>query len=195
MDVYGQACRGCPAGEKLMVTKQRNRARLLGSIDGLQCYAEGIKDYLDNLDSERTAGALVERYGTFVKWAREVEQREQRQVCLLPVEPSDLVDYAKALDDRGLALSTITSYVSAIGTIHSAVNERSPTRSKVVKSEIAKLRARHADAQRHARPLSDDEIDRILKSCRDRAGQRAVTWNCRITLVSARLWKGRCCSR
>ena len=71
--------------------------------------------------------------------------------------------YTKALDDRGLALSTITSYVSAIGTIHSAVNERSPTRSRVVKSEVAKLRAKHADAQRHARPLSDEEKDRILK--------------------------------
>ena len=146
-----------------MVTKQRNLAKMFESIDSLQCYAEDIKDYLDSLDSERTAGALVERYGTFVKWAREVEQQEQRQVRLLPVTPSDLVDYAKALDDRGLALSTITSYVSAIGTIHSAVNKRSPTRSRVVKAEIAKLRARHADAQRHARPLSDDEIDRILE--------------------------------
>ena len=109
-----------------MVTKQRNLAKMFESIDSLQCYAQDIKDYLDSLDSERTAGALVERYGTFVKWAREVEQQEQRQVRLLPVTPSDLVDYAKALDARGLALSTITSYVSAIGTIHSRRGRAQP---------------------------------------------------------------------
>ena len=146
-----------------MVTKQRNLAKLLGSIDGFQCYAEDIKDYVKSLSSERTASSLAERYEVFVKWVREVEERGNRRVSLFPVEPSDLADYAEALDGRGMALSTITSYVSAIGTIHSAVNRHSPTRSREVKTTIARLRAKHSDAQRHARALTDGEIDRILE--------------------------------
>ena len=147
-----------------MTTKVRNLVLLFERTDSLQPYTPMIEDYFYNLSSERTADSIAERYESFVEWAREVERSEGRRVGLLPVTPSDLVAYAHALNGRGWALSSTTAYVSAIGTIHSAVNLHSPTRSREVKTEIARLRAEHADAQRHARALSGDEIKRILKT-------------------------------
>ena len=145
-----------------MTNRQRFSANVF-EITELRPYADRITSYLNSQSSRRTASSLKERFEDFARWAQEVERKEGDEVKLLPVEATDLAMYALSLDDRGMALSSITSYVSAVGTIHHAAGEVSPTRDAAVKDAIARLRAKHAKAQRHARPLSDSELTKVLR--------------------------------
>ena len=115
--------------------------------------------------TEQSALALRDRFEAFANWAGEAERQENRQILRMPVDASDLVSYARALDERGMALSTISSYVSAIGTIHTAAGLYNPTAALAVKDILAELRETHAnDELRRARSLSEAEIESIL-SC------------------------------
>ena len=97
--------------------------------------------------------------------AEEVERKENRQILRMPIDASDVVNYAKALDGKGMSLSTITSYVSAIGTMHTAAGLYKPAGDTKVKDFLVELRQKHAgDALRPARSLSASEIEKILTS-------------------------------
>ena len=147
------------------MTDSQGHVRIFADIPCLREYAPVIAKYVRGRGTEQSALALRDRFEAFENWAEEVESQEGRQILRMPVDASDLVSYAKALDERGMALSTISSYVSAIGTIHTAAGLYNPTADLAVKDILAELRATHAnDELRRARSFSEADIEAILSS-------------------------------
>ena len=141
----------------------QGHVRIFESIPCLREYAPAIATYMSERGPERSALALRDRFEAFANWAEEVERQENRQLLRMPIDASDLVSYARALDERGMAMSTISSYVSAIGTMHTAAGLYSPTADMRVRATIAKLKEKHAgDELRSARSLSEADIEAIL---------------------------------
>ena len=82
----------------------------------------------------------------------------------MPIEPRDLAAYAEWLDsERVLAVSSISSYMSALGALHIAAGFLPPTTSSEVKDVLAKLRDKRSEADlQRARALFDAELARIF---------------------------------
>ena len=153
------------------MTAKQSSANVFEDIPCLQPYAGDINAYMSSRRPERSIRALRERFLAFTRWAQEVERQAERRgkprtVSLMPIEPKDLADYAEWLDDhRGLALSTIRGYVSALGALHVAADFLNPIWSEEVKDALAELRVKHAEARLYrARALSDSEMNLILAS-------------------------------
>ena len=146
------------------MTDNRVRAGLFLDIACLREYDSKIFTFLRKRRPEKGVLALRRCFGAFADWAKEVERKEQgKEVLRMPIDPADLVEYAKALDENGKALSTISSYISGIGTIHTAAGFYNPTATAVVKGFLADLREKHAnDKFRHARSLSLAELEKVL---------------------------------
>ena len=131
----------------------------------LEPFAAGIAQYLSGRRSIKTALSIQERFEAFMTWAEQVGLEEGRLVLNLPAKPEDVVRFASSLDSRGMALSSIRSYVSAIGTVHRALGLHNPTSLPVVKDFIAHLSSKHADTRRRqARALTEKEIDLVLRN-------------------------------
>jgi len=118
---------------------------------------------------DKSVRAHREHFVDFARWARELEreaelQGKPRTVLQMPIDPRDIAAYARWLDDdRGLAMSTIRTYMASIGALHVAANLFNPTSSDAVKSTMAELRNKHAeDELRRARALSDAELESIF---------------------------------
>ena len=153
-----------------MTTKQTS-ANIFEDIPCLRPYAEKINEHMSSRRPEKSVLALRDRFVAFSRWAQEVERRAERRgkprtVLQMPIKPRDLADYAEWLDDyRGLALSTIRGYVSALGALNVAAGFLNPIWSEEVKDALAELRVKHAEAKLYrARALSDSESRRILAS-------------------------------
>ena len=151
------------------MTTERSSVNIFEEIPCLRPRAARMYKYMSSRRSEKSIRALYARFEDFAHWAREVELEAEREghprtVLQMPVEPWDLAAYARWLDeDQGLALSSISSYVSALGSLHVAAGYLNPTGSDAVKSVLAELRDKHAsDELRRARALSGDELKSIL---------------------------------
>ena len=132
-------------------------------IPCLQKYAVKISTFLADGRPPKSVVSLRRRFLAFAEWAREFERKEGVVVLELPIDPAYLVEYAWALDSDGKSLSTISTYISGIGTIHTAARFSTPTASAELKAALAELRDRRAnDEYRHARSLSLDELERVL---------------------------------
>ena len=141
-----------------LVTEFENRPQLA-------FYAPVIAGYLSSRQSNKTSLSIQERFIAFLEWAERIEWEEGRPVLHLPVEPSDVARYILELDGRGLSLSTIRVYVSAIGTVHRALGLYGPGNHPLVKEALADLRDENADTQlRRAYALSEDDIGRVLRT-------------------------------
>ena len=142
----------------------------LGEMECLRSHAGSITTFMRTRWPDNRAIALYERFKAFADWAVEVErQAEQdgkpRTVLKMPVDPLALVAYAKWLAGEGRSMSTISTYVSAIGTMHTAAGFSNPTASAEVKNVLAKLRqALVGDESSRARPLLESEIRSILNT-------------------------------
>ena len=152
------------------MTAEQSPANVFEDIPCLRPYVEVIDKYLSNRRSEKSILALRERFVGFARWARDVERQAERQgksikVLKIPADPAHIADYARWLNDRGLALSTIRGYVSALGALHVAADFLNPIWTEEVKEALAELRVEHAETEQHrARALSDGELGRILTS-------------------------------
>ena len=138
----------------------------LENIPGLRQYASVIARYLKLKSSAKTTHHFYDRLEIFISWAEEVERNENRPVLYLPIDAADLVQYARALYERGLSYATIRSYVSAIGTMHKIVEMYNPTADLRVKAVLAELGEKypnkHADNLPHTHTFSDNDITNIL---------------------------------
>ena len=142
----------------------------LSKIECLQPRADNIAAFMRARWPENRAIALFERFKAYSDWAVEVERQAERDgkprtVLKMPVEPCDLVAYAEWLATEGRSMSTISTYVSAIGTMHTAAGFSNPTASVEVKNILAKLRQDLVgDESGRARPLLESEIRSILNT-------------------------------
>ena len=154
------------------MTTDQGSANIFEDIPCLRPHAARINEHLSSRRPETSVRAHRERFEGFAEWAREVEreaglQGHPRTVLQMPIEPWDLAAYTMWMDEDGLALSTISSYVSSIGALHLAAGFLNPTASEEVKGALAKLRAKHADDElQRARALSDAEIESVLSALR-----------------------------
>ena len=153
------------------MTTERSSVNIFEEIPCLRPRAARIYEYLSSRRSEKSIRALYARFEDFAYWARETEHEAEREghprtVLQMPIEPGDLAAYAKWLDeDQRLALSSISSYVSAIGSLHVAAGYLNPTGSDTVKGVLGALRDKHSgDVLRRARALSGDEMKNILST-------------------------------
>ena len=156
------------------MANSRTHADLFATIPCLEDYACKIAEYMGDRGPVTSAVALRDRFIHFAMWAEEEEVRRYKQgiereggreILEMPITPADLVEYAKALEGRGMALSTISSYVSAIGTMHTAAGLFSPTADIKVRTYLAELRRLHVnDDLRQARSLSATELGNVLDS-------------------------------
>ena len=146
------------------MTDDQNQVTIFEDIPWLQEYAPVIDAFMNGRYPENSIFAFRDRCKDFAKWAERVESQEVgKQVLRMPIAPADLVCYARALDGRGMALSTIRSYVSTIGTMHNAAGLHNPTVDAGVKGVLAEFREKHADDElRRARTLSEADIESIL---------------------------------
>ena len=130
----------------------------------LRQYDSAIAEYLKDLTSANTTRLFQHRLETFIKWAEEVEHEEDREVLRVPIEVSDVIKYARALDDRGLSYATVRAYVSAIGTIHNILEKYNPTADAKVRSVLAVFRAKQIAKQRRTYTFSRNAIGDILNN-------------------------------
>ena len=121
-----------------------------------------IAEYLKDLTSANTTRLFQHRLETFIKWAEEVEHEEDRELLRVPIDVSDVIKYARALDERGLSYPTVRAYVSAIGTIHNIVEKYNPTTDAKVRSVLAEFRAKQIAKQRCTYTFSRNVIRDIL---------------------------------
>ena len=96
----------------------------LSDIRCLQEHAAKIDTYLER-KPRKGATEITNRFVAFAKWAREAEhcaerRGKPREVLKLPIEAADLAQYARKLHGDGKAMSTINSYISALGAMHIA---------------------------------------------------------------------------
>ena len=152
------------------MTTEATLESILGETECLRPRADSIASFMRTRWPDNRAIALYERFKAFADWAMEVErQAEQdgkpRTVLKMPVDPWDLVAYAEWLAAEGRSMSTISTYVSAIGTMHTAAGFSNPTASAEVKNILTKLRlALVGDESGRARPLLESEIRSILNT-------------------------------
>lgn len=151
-----------------MITRQTSLS-IFEDIPCLKPYADDMEKNLSTRRSEKSILALRDRFVGFARWAREVERQAEQQgkpvtVLQMPVLPRHIADYAMWLDDdKGLALSTIRGYVSALGALHVAAGFLNPMWSDEVRDALSVLRIKHAeDDLFRARALSEDEFGKIL---------------------------------
>ena len=151
-----------------MITS-RTFPSIFEDIPCLRPHAAKITEYMGERRTERNIRLIRSRFDDFARWAREMEREAElkenpRTILQIPVEPQDLAAYAEWLDEeRGLALSSISSYVSAIGALHIAAGFLNPTGSAEVKGVLNKLRDEYPEPRSHrARALSDAELESIF---------------------------------
>ena len=144
---------------------------ILEEIECLRPYARKIAVYLRGRQwSERRAIAIFERFSAFADWAVEIERHANqegspRTVLQLPILPLDLAAYARWLASDGKSMATISSYVSDIGTMHTAADLSNPTASVEVKNVLSELRQSFMDDDSNrARALLEPEIRKILNT-------------------------------
>ena len=138
-------------------------AEMFQLVPCLREKARDIAKFLDARGSDESARAVRDRFVAFATWAQEVEFEQGRQVLKLPVDAADLVCYAEWLHHEGKAMSTISSYLSAIGTLHTAAGMLRPTDDIRVRDILTKLRMEHANDEPHrARSLTVSELARIV---------------------------------
>lgn len=151
------------------MTTRQTSPNIFEDVPCLRPYAKEIYKYMSGRRPEKGIRALRDRFEDFAEWAREVERDAEirghpRTVLQMPIDPWDLAAYARWLEEgRGLALSSISSYVSALGALHVAADFLNPTASGAVKGVLAELRDKHSeDELQRARALSDAELESIL---------------------------------
>ena len=151
------------------MTTERSSVNIFEDIPCLRPHADKIYERVSSRRPEKGVLALRDRFDDFAQWAREVEREAQRDghprtVLQMPIEPRDLAAYAEWLDsERVLAVSSISSYMSALGALHIAAGFLPPTTSSEVKDVLAKLRDKRSEADlQRARALSDAELARIF---------------------------------
>ncbi len=147
---------------------ERSSDSTFEEIPCLRAHSKEINGYMGRRP-KRSVRILRDRFDDFAEWAREVEHHAElagrpRMVLKIPIEPSDLAAYVEWLDsDRGLALSTIRSYLSSLGALHIAARLFNPVTSDPVKNAMAELRNKRSEVElRRARALSDDELQIVL---------------------------------
>ena len=154
------------------MTDHQSFAMRFGDIPCLRPHAGKIDKYMGK-KTETSALTFRRRFESFVSWAEEMDRKAKRKreenprtTLEMPIAPSDIVGWAESLEGRGMALSTISSYVSAIGTIHTAANLYNPTTDSKVKVYLSELRERHAgdDKGSSVRALSVTDIEKILST-------------------------------
>ena len=138
-------------------------SELFESIDCLREYSDRIAGYMSDRGPVKRSKSLRKEFLHFVKWREEVERETGEQVLSLPIDPAVLVEYGDSLDERGLAYSTISSYISAVGTMHVAADYPKPTDNPTVRAYLARLREKHSRDDLHrVRALSLVELRDIL---------------------------------
>ena len=126
-------------------------------------YASELAEYLRGISSPDSSQKLQERFLTFIRWAEQLESENDLEVLSLPVDPTYAIIYAMDLDRRGLALTTLSNYMSAVGTVHRALGFYAPTLHPMARRFLAYLRAKRASKDpRKAAALSEEEVTRIL---------------------------------
>ena len=78
-------------------------------------YASELAEYLRGISSPDSSQKLQERFLAFIRWAEQLESENDLEVLSLPVDPTYAIIYALDLDRRGLALTTLSNYMSAVG--------------------------------------------------------------------------------
>ena len=150
-----------------MTTEQSSANIIFENIPCLGPHAARINKYLSSR-TEKSVRTHRERFEAFARWAWEVERQAElsgqpRTVLQMPIAPADLAAFTLWMDDDGLALSSISSYVSSIGSLHVAAGFLNPTGSNEVKAALSELREKHAeDKLQRARALTDAEMESIL---------------------------------
>ncbi len=158
------------------MTDHQSFAMRSGDIPCLRPHAGKIDEYMGE-KPETSALTFRHRFESFVSWAEEMDRKAKRKakrkreenprtILQMPIAPSDIVGWAESLEGRGMAQSTISSYVSAIGTIHTAANLYNPTTDSKVKVYLSELRERHTgdDKGSSVRALSVTDIEKILST-------------------------------
>ena len=126
-------------------------------------YASELAEYLRGISSPDSSQKLQERFLAFIRWAEQLESENDLDVLSLPVDPTYAIIYALDLDRRGLALTTLSNYMSAVGTVHRALGFHAPTLHPMARRFLAYLRTKRASADlRKAAALSEEEVTRIL---------------------------------
>lgn len=128
----------------------------------LRQYDPAIAEYLKNFTSANTTRLFRHRLETFIKWAEEVEREEDREMLRVPIEVSDVIKYARTLDERGLSYATVRAYVWAIGTVHNILKKYNPTADVSVKSVLAEFQAKQIAKQRRTYTFSRSVIEDIM---------------------------------
>ena len=134
----------------------------------LKPHAGVVAKYLNSRNSEKTALSLQDRFMIFIEWAEREDPSRYfgySDPIDLPIDPEVVARYAEYLDERGLRISTIQAYVSAIGVIHKVVGFHSPISHPLVKRVMDGLNAKNIGTQmRRARALSREEIGDVLRN-------------------------------
>ena len=126
-------------------------------------YASELAEYLRGIPSPDSSQKLQQRFLAFIRWAEQLESENDLEVLSLPVDPTYAIIYALDMDRRGLALTTTSNYMSAVGTVHRALGFHAPTLHPMARRFLAYLRTKHASTDlRKAAALSEDEVTRIL---------------------------------
>ena len=145
------------------MTVNPSHAGQFADIPCLQEYDVEISEFLKDRRPATGVIALRRCFLAFADWVEKIEGEKAEEVLQMPINPAYLVKYARALDEAGKAMSTISSYVSGIGTIHTAAGFSNPTASAEVKAVLAKLREKHTnDEFRQARSLSLAELGQVM---------------------------------
>ena len=126
-------------------------------------YASELAEYLRGILSPDSSQKLQQRFLAFIRWAEQLESENELDVLSLPVDPTYAIIYALDMDRRGLALTTLSNYMSAVGTVHRALGFHAPTLHPMARRFLAYLRTKRASADlRKAASLSEEEVTRIL---------------------------------
>ena len=173
-------------GRPLTPTDGPTQAELLSRYACLTPHLQKVKAFFRSLPPRSNARNRRRQFGDFVTWAEDVGKKENRNVCEFPLDPQDIARYLWHLHNKGLVFYTINAYISVLCMMQVAAGFKNPSSAPQVKEARKALREVHKiDNTTHVRPLSDDDITKVLASLSNPRRRRRRYENAEEVLVRA----------
>lgn len=175
MGVTGRLKRARGSGRVLSLSVWRRRrqraARALARVADpatALVKAEGrARAYQKQNRAEETKRAYRRAWGAWATWC------QAHGVAPLPAAPAHLGAFLAELSDAGAALSTIAQTLSAVNRAHELAGHPGPRQHRDVRETWEGIRrARRGEKKRQARPLSPEQLRRIVLAGEGLAGVR-----------------------
>jgi site-specific recombinase XerD len=132
---------------------------LIHAIVNLKILDERANFYAERSIAENTRRAYERDWTHFFDFCND------RDLTPLPATPQTVSIYLSHLADSGISTATIARRSTSISIIHQAANEPSPCKSPDVARVIQGIRREIGKPQRKARPISWDELKRMVAKC------------------------------